>query len=681
MLKTKTDFGLAQKAIAAQWERMSKQNVFRVDVSGDDLWERYLAAFPPGTNEMFRKRAEHDCSCCRSFVRAMGNIIAIVDGRVVSLWDAPCEDRAFSTVFAALATLIKGRAISSPFLYFDQKAGQEKNFEQKPGEEVITWRHYVAKIPAALQMERADIPGAIGERRATRDVLERGLRELTMDALETVLDMIGQNSLYRGEEHRGAVERFRAIKVAFDALPEDGRDVYVWSIAATESPAICRIRNTAIGTLLIDLSQGTDLEEAVKKFEAVVAPTNYKRPTALVTKAMVEKARAKVAKLGLTESLERRHAVIEDLKVDDLLFVDRDTRAVINGDAFDLVSASAASRQSKELSGLEEVPVDRFVSEILPRAKSVEVLLENRHAGNMVSLIAPAHRESGRLFKWPNAFSWSYAGEVADSIKERVKSAGGSVVGDLCCRLAWYNYDDLDLHMGEPGGGHIFFGSKTGHASGGSLDVDMNAGAGTTREPVENIFYPTMRKMRPGEYRLAVNQYCNRDSKDPGFEVEIDALGTLHHFTHSGAMRTGQTVDVATIRVSKDGNIEVVSTLPVGSRGYASRKVWGIDTGHFHRVKAAMLSPNHWGESKVGNRHLFLMLEGCASDAASRGFYNEFLTQELDQHRKVLELVGSKAAIAPADRQLSGVGFSSTARAKFTARIKGSFNRTITVVI
>ena len=55
------------------------------------------------------------------------------------------------------------------------------------------------------------------------------------------------------------------------------------------------------------------------------------------------------------------------------------------------------------------------------------------------------------MFKWPNNFSWSYAGELADSIKERVKRAGGAVDGDLRCSLSWFNYDDLDLHLIEPG--------------------------------------------------------------------------------------------------------------------------------------------------------------------------------------------------------------------------------------
>lgn len=43
-------------------------------------------------------------------------------------------------------------------------------------------------------------------------------------------------------------------------------------------------------------------------------------------------------------------------------------------------------------------------------------------------------------------------GSVADSFKEKVKAAGGNVDGFMRCSLHWFNYDDLDLHVTEPGG-------------------------------------------------------------------------------------------------------------------------------------------------------------------------------------------------------------------------------------
>ena len=686
------DFAHAKAAVARQWDAMQRVGpIFRTAATGEELWAEYLRAFPAGTNPIFRERTEHDCSCCRHFVRDVGNAVALVPGpagpKVISVWDCEVpEEPAYAAVFARLSRLAKERPIADAFLHPEATAGTDRSRELRDGS-VHTWNHFFVGINPALRCKAADIAANLGERRATKEVFARGMLELTLDSVDTVLEMVGQNSLYRGEEHRGALEKFRALKVASEALPPGARDLFAWYQSGENAPSVCRIRNTAVGSLLVDLSEGRDLEDSVKSFEQKVAPANYRRPTAIVTKAMVERARAAVAELGLTSALERRHAVVEDLRVDDLLFVDRGTRAAINGDAFDAAAGEADARPSRVRSDVDEVPLDRFLAEVLPRCESLEVLFESRHAPNLVTLLTAADPASRLLFKWPNHFSWSYAGEVADSIKERVKAAGGSVTGEVCCRLAWHNYDDLDLHMLEPRGGHVFFGNRRS-PSGGWLDVDMNAGGGRSREPVENIAYPTIADMPPGTYTLYVNNYNLRERKDAGFEVEIDVLGEVHSFAMSISPTMGGNIEVARIEVGRSARtrepvVAVVPMLPAekGLRGLGpSKRVWGIDTNRFHRVKAAMLSPNCWGADAVGNRHLFLMLEGCASDAPARGFYNEFLLPGLDQHRKVLEVVGSKAAVQPSDRQLSGLGFSSTQRNSLVCRAKGSHQRTMKIV-
>lgn len=46
-------------------DRIRKVNVFVADLDGDDLYAKYLAAFPEGTDPIYKKNTEHDCSCCR----------------------------------------------------------------------------------------------------------------------------------------------------------------------------------------------------------------------------------------------------------------------------------------------------------------------------------------------------------------------------------------------------------------------------------------------------------------------------------------------------------------------------------------------------------------------------------------------------------------------------------------
>lgn len=65
-----------------------------------------------------------------------------------------------------------------------------------------------------------------------------------------------------------------------------------------------RIRNTAIGTLLVDISNGRELDESVRAYERIVAPANYQRPKTIATKKMIQAAEARVIELGLMDALQ-----------------------------------------------------------------------------------------------------------------------------------------------------------------------------------------------------------------------------------------------------------------------------------------------------------------------------------------------------------------------------------------
>lgn len=674
------NFNHLKTAVAAQFERMSKHPMFRVQVEKNDLWDAYLAAYPLGTNPINRKRPEADCSCCKQFVRAVGDVVAIIDGQVTSLWDVKVpQEPTYEIVTTAMSTLVKSRPIANPFLHDERKAGTDKNFEQLTDKSVQTWTHFFVNIPDKFFLPKHGIPTALGVKRADHDVLLRSLNEITTDSIETTLDLIAQNSLYRGAEHKKSVEEFQKLKVQFDALTDPiAKDLFVWTAAAR--PAVTRIGNTAIGTLLYDLSEGKELERAVGAFESKVAPSNYKRTTAPVSKAMIEKAKTTLTEMGLVSALERRYATIHDISINNILYADRAAKKMINGDVFDDLGSLVANKvQLQNLERVEEVTIEKFLKEILPRADSLEVLVDNSHTNNFVSLIAPADPTAGALFKWPNKFSWSYNGDMADSIRERVKKAGGNVSGDLCCRLAWFNHDDLDLHMIEPNGNEICFHSRTSTRSGGKLDVDMNAGGAITREPVENIFYENRERMLEGQYRLVVNQYRKRETADVGFEAQIDYLGKVYSFARQTAVQQGADVVVAKFTYSHRNGvvIDTTASLPVGQ---ATRTVWNLPTQTFHKVNVVMLSPNFWDEKEVGNKHYFFMLDGCKNDGVARGFFNEFLKSELDPHRKVFEMVGNKMKTTESDEQLSGLGFSSTKRDTLHCRVKGSFNRVVKIV-
>lgn len=660
-------------AVQRRFNELKELPLFQAAIDKDKIWEIYLASFPAGANPMFRERTDHDCSCCRTFIKNAGGMVAIVDGEITTLWDV--EVKGYQPVVDALADYVKSCSIDNVFLHPEGTIGTDKNREMRE-DVVLTWEHFHVTLPPPLHCKGTDIGPRQSEYLALHDVVLRSLIEISPYAIETVQDLIAQNSLYRGAEKKALVDTFATMKRRFDEVSGDvPRDLYAWSQVLGPNAFVCRMRNDVIGTLLVDLSEGKDLESAVKSFEDKVSGTNYKRPTALITPKMRDAAKATLVELGLIGALDRRYAHLEDVKVSNVLFADRNAKKRLAGDVFDDIPTKGMAE--KNFDKVEEIGVDRFISDVLPTAKSLEVLVENRHASNLVSLIAPADLTAKTLFKWDNPFSWSYNGDVADSIKERVKQAGGNVTGDVCCRLAWYNTDDLDFHMKEPNGHVIYWQYRRQRSTnGGMLDVDANGCDGLRPDPCENIFYERAGTMRHGVYELNVHQYSKRETVNVGFDAEIDVQGTVHHFSHPGAVPQGKFISVAEIRVSSSG-IEVV---PVLASSQASREIWNLKTQDFHPVTALMLSPNFWGGRGVGNKHFFFMLDGCKNDGSARGFYNEFLSSELEPHRKTMEIVGSKMRTEESDDQLSGIGFSSTQRNYLVVRVHGSFSRVLKIV-
>ena len=659
-------FKTFKQAVQQQFDTMQQHPLFRVVSDKNLLWQTYLNSFPAGTNPIYRERTEHDCQCCKQFIRAVGDVVAIINGQVVSIWDIEIGGY-YQVVADALAAKVKAQAVENVFFHQERTAGTDRNVQLLLSGETQTWEHFFINVPAANYSK--DPGPKLSEARSTFDVMRRGLSEITIDALETVLELIAQNSLYRGEENTFAVEAFLKLKQEFDKAAD--KDIFCWS-KLTITPAVSRIRNTSIGTLLTDISEGVELEKAVKSFEAKVAPTNYKRPTALVTASMVEKARQEIESLGLTSALERRHARVEDLTINNILFANRESRKKMS--VFDEIAVKPIT--AKSLDKVESVDIETFVKEILPRAESIELMFENKHRGNLVSLIAPVDPAAGKMFKWHNNFSWSYAGEVADSIKERVKRAGGRVDGYARFSLSWSNFDDLDLHMLEPTGHHIYYGQKFSPSTGGNLDVDMNAGGRKSRTPVENIVYPEQRYMKEGRYRLHVKQYNKRETSDIGFDVEMEVDGVIYTFSYGKSLKPGESVAVVDFNYSKKTGITIIESLPSTQ---ATKEVWGVHTQQFHKVNMVMFSPNYWDEKASGNKHYFFMLDDCRTDTSARGFYNEFLSENLSQHRKVFEILGSKMKVEPTENQLSGLGFSSTQRNEVFCRVSGSFSRTIKI--
>jgi len=653
--------------------------LFEVEVDKDEFWNLYLDSFPAGTNEVFRERREFDCSCCRHFVKSFGNVVVIKDNKVRTMWEFTTGDKVYQPVINALDAYLKARAVNNMHVAKENFAGTDANYELADGGKSIRWDHFYLSIPSKfVDRSRRSIGEIQGEFRDVRNVFYRSLSEITEEAVETVLELITSNTLYRGAEWNAVLTKFLQYKRTFDGLTPEEKNNFAWENAKAAGVAIGKIRNHSIGTLLVDISNDVDLDTAVRKYEAMVAPANYKRPKAIFTKKMLEDAQKTITELGYMESLPRRFATLDDITVNNILFSNRDAakRIVDAADVFGAMMVEATD-SPKKFSRVQEISIEKFISDVLPTAKSIEAYLENRHAPNMVSLIAPKNADAQTMFKWNNGISWAYSGNITDSdVKQNVKSAGGKVDGDLRFSIQW-NEDgrdncDLDAHCKEAGGYEIYFsrGKKPAFSpTGGQLDVDIISPCG--RVAVENITWANRKTMKPGTYRFFVHQYSG--SAKNGFRAEIEFDGTIHSFDYSKTMHSGNMVDVAEVTLDANGNFTIKELLP---SNISSRDVWNLKTNQFISVTVMMYSPNYWDEQQgIGHKHYMFMLKDCVNPETPNGFYNEFLKNELAQHKRVFEALGGKMAVESVDDQLSGLGFSSTKRNDLIVKIKGQTER------
>ncbi len=676
-----TDFAVFGRAVNARFREMSKHELYTTELAGD-LFDVYLAAYPERTNPVYRVRTVADCVCCKSFVRRLGGLVTIKDGHVGTVWEGLDLPYPYNVVAEKLDWEVRNAAITGVFRTKERRYGQEYNYDAKTNE-----RHDHFWGDVADRHHAADPGAKIGERAAAFQVLQRGLAEIHEADLETVIDLIESNGLYRGEEHKAAVVGFLGLLRAYNRSGLGS--VFAWENIDNRN---ARFRNTVIGELLVNLAEGMGLDKAVRKYEAMVAPANYKRPTAVITQRMVDDALATINKLDLGGAISRRYARLSDVSVNDVLFVDNNARPQMkDGHGIADLLASAVKPAAPDLSRAVKIGADEFVKTVLPGAKTLDCFVENRHAGNFVSLTGADGPE--RLFKWDNNFAWSYDGDLADSdLRRRVQELGGRVDGVLRFSHKWNygrrNASLMDLHVFMPGstehkdgchdnypaGQRVGWNRRNDPTSGGVQDVDYTNAAPAGYVPVENITFPTKEKLRDGVYTFKCHNWMLRSPTDAGFAAEIEFGGQVYQYEVTRPLKNKEWVTVATATL-KTGVFTINHVLPSST---TSQDKWGVKTETLCPVVLAAYSPNHWSGNAVGAKHLILALRDCRNPGSCRTIYNEFLRADLTTHGKVFEALAGKTKAPYSAEQVSGLGFTAARGDTVTVVVDGRRAYTLT---
>lgn len=104
------------KQLSEQFSKMCQTGkLFRCNLSGQQIWELYLASFDQ--DPIFRdpESTVHNCNLCKNFIRRYGNIVAIdIDYNIMTLFDFIGEGE-FAPVVTNLSNTIKLSKIKDVF--------------------------------------------------------------------------------------------------------------------------------------------------------------------------------------------------------------------------------------------------------------------------------------------------------------------------------------------------------------------------------------------------------------------------------------------------------------------------------------------------------------------------------------------------------------------------------------
>jgi hypothetical protein len=700
--------------IQAKFADMCKTGkLFRVDLSGQQVWDIYLKSFSDENDPIFRdpKSTSKTCNLCNNFIRRYGNIVAIdKDNKIVTMFDVDADGEYKDTAIIMSAAIKAAKVTDVFFETFEElnklpyesckksnavfQLGTSKNVKRYNKEEaelygvvkeneVRTFNHmHLFVTKDFVDTSGSSVESIMGGYRDAKTVFKRALDEISLDTLKLVRDLIKQGSLLNGETHLYKIEQILPLKEKYDDLPKGEKDNWCW-VNSYKLP-FAKFKNELIGVLCSELSEGEEINKACQSWNKRVDPVNYMKATAPITKKQIDEAKKFVEENGYTQSFDRRFATIDDIKVTEILHANVGKNEIKSVSIFDDIKPTSSRHKRSEFEKIEEVSIEKFMKDILPSCASVECFLGNEHSDNMVSLTTANIPDSKPIFKWSNNYSWTFNGNLAgkSEIKQAVKDAGGNVEGVLNFRLAWNDdktaddNSDLDAWAQEPGNVRIGFSTQYRSSyrqrspMSAQLDVDNTNPHG--KMAVENITWTERGKMKDGVYKMWVNQYSARNSK--GFKAEIEFGGETYCYEYDKKV-TGN-VQVAEVTL-KDGQFSIKHLIPESA--VSSKEIYGLESNQFHKVSLICLSPNHWGDNNVGNKHYMFMLEGCKSPVSIRSFHNENLIPELLEHRKVLEVLGATNSIPSTDKQLSGLGFNATVKDELVVKVTGTFKRMLKI--
>jgi hypothetical protein len=286
--------------------------MFRVELPKGKLFETYLDNLP------IEYRQQMNCSCCRSFLNRIGNLVTISTddatfGELESVFwrerDIPEEwgvDPVFNDTMQAMRDLVESATIGYHFLSSLETLG----IPEKGG-----FEHFAVKNEQVFENKLYKAHEVVATEYQSFGALSKFI------GVTVKQELIDQMLVYFKHDKRlmsmdkwiGHLEWLAQFKLKLTALPQKQRRAYTWLQVATQSPGRVDLKNSPLGKFMKNIIKGVSYEEATRMFLSMIG-ANYMKATVAPKEGNIKRAENVVEKLGLASAMERRHLMHSEVR-------------------------------------------------------------------------------------------------------------------------------------------------------------------------------------------------------------------------------------------------------------------------------------------------------------------------------------------------------------------------------
>lgn len=365
--------------------------------SAENLYDIFLANLPE------EGRQHYNCNACRHFVDRFGGIVTITEGGFLLpvMWNFKCPEF-FEKAFYAVRNTIIDSKVTGVFVPETKKLGTPRTG---------IWTHMHVEVPKKIVYKNRlkTAYQFTSEKKEDFKMLMRALQTYKQSTIETAVNILRADDLYRGEKTLGVAKWFLDVKLSVGSLNRTYANV-VWKKVATAPEGFCHISSSMIGTLLDDIEDGLEYEDIKRRFEEKMNPTKYQRPQAAPSAGNVKRAEEIIAKLGLENSLKRRFARLEEIPT---IWKPTTTE---NKDISTGIFASIKTKESIQNKKPDIIPRAssamtwvKFERTVLPYAKKIE--LYTNYSDSYSAIVTAVDPFAPPIILWDNEerrnpFSW-----------------------------------------------------------------------------------------------------------------------------------------------------------------------------------------------------------------------------------------------------------------------------------